>query len=53
MAINGTDLISTGFKPGKKLGDILSTLFIFVLQNPELNQKDNLLLFAKIIDQKY
>ncbi len=53
MAINGADLISNGFETGKKLGDILNVLFIFVLQKPELNQKDILLLFANIVNEEY
>ncbi|NLM09532.1 MAG: CCA tRNA nucleotidyltransferase [Clostridiaceae bacterium] len=52
LAVNGGDLVKSGFKPGKDLGIILNTLFICVLQNPDLNQKDILIQFADIINQK-
>lgn len=53
LAVNGSDLINAGCKPGKHLGTILDTLFICVLQKPELNRKDLMLLFTNIIKQAF
>jgi hypothetical protein len=36
-----------GLKPGPKLGEILNKLLEEVLENPELNEKENLLKKAK------
>lgn len=52
MAVNGSDLIALGMKPGKELGECLKVLFDEVLENPELNQKDTLLARAKEIMKK-
>lgn len=43
LAINGKDLIASGIKPGKMLGEILSMLLIEVLAEPEKNTRDYLL----------
>ncbi|AGC68607.1 CCA-adding enzyme Cca [Thermoclostridium stercorarium subsp. stercorarium DSM 8532] len=53
LAVNGSDLIAMGVKPGKNLGVILNTLFLCVLQNPDLNRKDILIHFAGIINNKF
>jgi tRNA nucleotidyltransferase (CCA-adding enzyme) len=48
LAINGHDLMENlKLEPGKKLGEILVSLFDLVLDNPDLNTKDNLLVEAK------
>ena len=43
LAIDGNDLVKLGVKPGKVLGDILRTLDQMVLDNPELNDREQLL----------
>jgi len=43
LAVTGNDLIQAGMKPGKQLGETLNQLFELVLENPELNQKEQLL----------
>lgn len=53
MAVSGGDLIEAGFKQGKELGVILETLFICVLQKPELNRKDILISVANTINQYF
>jgi tRNA nucleotidyltransferase (CCA-adding enzyme) len=42
LAITGSDLIQMGFKPGKRIGDILNNLLELVLENPKINNKDEL-----------
>ena len=44
MAISGRDLIEIGVKPGKLIGDYLDTLLEMVIEEPELNNKDILIL---------
>ena len=44
LAINGNDLIKLGFKPGPEIGETLNSLFEEVLENPELNTRETLLL---------
>lgn len=46
LAVNGSDLISMGMKPGKEIGGVLQELFEQVLDEPELNQKDKLMELA-------
>ncbi len=46
LKINGKDLISIGFKPGKEMGEILNRLLEQVLENPRLNEKEILLKMA-------
>lgn len=43
LAVSGKDLIQAGMKPGKELGDKLAELLELVLDNPELNTKEELL----------
>lgn len=43
LKINGNDLIELGIKPGKEIGKILNNLLQKVLENPELNTKENLI----------
>lgn len=43
LAVSGKDLIQAGMKPGKELGRKLEQLLEMVLDNPELNTKEELL----------
>lgn len=47
LAVNGNDLIETGYKQGKVIGDILKYLLTIVIDNPELNKKETLIEIAK------
>jgi len=52
LAVNGNDLMTElQIKPGPQLGKILHALLELVLEQPELNNKDNLLKKAKEISQ--
>jgi len=52
LAINGNDLIALGVKPGKGLGAILKAAHEAVLDNPELNERERLIAFAKKLIQR-
>lgn len=43
LAVSGKDLIQAGMKPGKELGEKLAEFLELVLDNPELNTKEQLL----------
>lgn len=43
LAVNGSDLIAAGMKPGKEIGEVLKHLLDEVLEHPELNTKEKLL----------
>ena len=43
LAINGSDLIAAGMKPGKEIGKKLNEFLELVLEEPELNTKEELL----------
>ena len=43
LAVTGSDLIQAGWKPGKELGQVLNRLLDLVLEDPELNHKEELL----------
>lgn len=47
LAINGRDLIAIGMKPGRQLGEVLDHLFEKVLDQPELNTREQLLSMAE------
>lgn len=47
LAINGSDLIGMGMKPGKEIGVILGQLLEAVLEEPELNTKEKLTEYMK------
>ncbi|MDD2401403.1 MAG: HD domain-containing protein [Clostridia bacterium] len=47
LDINGYDLIDAGIKPGAIMGRILNSLLDKVLENPELNKKEQLLILVK------
>lgn len=43
LAVTGKDLIEAGIMPGKEIGDKLDELLELVIENPELNTKEELL----------
>ncbi len=43
LAVNGSDLIAVGVRPGKEIGEKLETLLFIVLETPEKNTKEQLL----------
>ena len=43
LAVNGSDLIAQGIKPGKEIGAILHEMLEKVLEEPEVNEKEVLL----------
>lgn len=47
LNINGNELIELGFNKGKEIGEILNYLLEKVIENPELNNKDQLIKLAK------
>lgn len=47
LAINGRDLMALGMKPGRQMGEVLDRLFEKVLDQPELNTRDQLLSMAE------
>ncbi|WP_353092903.1 HD domain-containing protein [Tissierella praeacuta] len=47
LAINGSDVIKLGYKEGKIIGGILNYLFEKVLENPELNEREQLIDIVK------
>lgn len=50
LAVKGHDLIHIGIKPGVKMGQILNVLLEQVLENPELNTKEDLLALAQSLN---
>jgi tRNA nucleotidyltransferase (CCA-adding enzyme) len=49
LAVSGDDLIAAGFEPGPDLGRVLDGLLAIVVDDPELNTRDELLARAKEI----
>ena len=47
LAVNGSDLIREGFRPGPGIGEVLQSLLETVIEAPEKNTKDTLLEEAK------
>ena len=43
LAVTGWDLIASGMKPGKKIGEKLEELLKLVIEDPKLNTKEELL----------
>ena len=43
LAVTGRDLIDTGMKPGRELGEMLQQLLELVLEHPEQNTREQLL----------
>ncbi|NSW90721.1 MAG: CCA tRNA nucleotidyltransferase [Firmicutes bacterium] len=52
LAVSGSDLINIGFKEGEQIGKILSRLLEAVIENPEMNKKEELLKFVAKFLQK-
>ncbi len=52
LQINGKDLINIGMQPGKRMGEILSSLLSEVLEDPSLNDRDTLLNMSKQMLEK-
>ncbi len=50
LAVNGTDLIEAGLKPGPLLGETLQCLLEQVLEDPALNNREYLLKQAKSLN---
>lgn len=48
LKINGGDLILLGFNKGKEIGETLKDLLNIVMDNPTLNEKDELIRLAKV-----
>lgn len=49
LAVTGSDLIAIGFTPGRTLGETLNTLLETVLEEPERNNREELLAEAERI----
>lgn len=49
LKLNGHDLMEAGFSAGPKMGEVIKKLLDVVLDNPELNTKEELLTIAKNI----
>lgn len=47
LMLNGEDLINLGFDKGKEIGETLKYLLDKVIENPKLNQKEELIKLAK------
>ena len=43
LAVTGRDLIGAGMEPGKEIGEKLQQLLELVIEEPELNTKEELL----------
>lgn len=43
LAVNGSDLIAAGVKPGREIGRILAALLDYVMEYPEKNNREDLL----------
>ena len=52
LAVSGSDLIRTGWKPGKELGEVLQKLLELVLEQPQCNTADFLLKEAEKYKKK-
>ena len=49
LAVTGKDLIADGMKPGQEIGEVLQELLMEVLEHPEKNEKETLLLRSREI----
>lgn len=52
LAVNGSDLIKAGWKPGKNLGEVLQKLLELVLEQPQCNTAEILLAEADKYKEK-
>ena len=50
VAINGNDIINSGVRQGKGIGNILKYYFDLVLDNPEYNEREHLLHLLNEVD---
>lgn len=53
LAVNGRDLMEAGIPAGRRLGQILGQLLETVLDDPEQNNREQLLAIAQNLSQKY
>lgn len=53
LMINGGDLINIGFNKGKEIGETLKYILELVIENPKLNEREELISIAKKIKIKY
>ena len=49
LAVTGNDLIASGMKPGKEIGELLNRLLQLVIEKPACNEKEYLLKQAEEI----
>lgn len=49
LAINGNDLKELGLSEGKQIGQILKQLLDIVIENPDINYRENLMCIADLI----
>lgn len=47
LDVKGSDLIAAGMKPGKEIGDALKLMLEMVIEEPDQNQKEKLLIWVK------
>lgn len=47
LAVNGKDLITIGYKPGKEIGEVLNNLLDLVISGEYINEKEKLLEIAE------
>lgn len=47
LAVTGSDLIANGMKPGKEIGVVLNKLLEYVIDHPEANEKETLLIMKE------
>ena len=47
LAVNGKDLITIGYKPGKEIGEVLNNLLDSVISGEYINEKEKLLEIAE------
>ena len=52
LAVNGSDLIGAGMKPGKEIGEALHQLLEIVLEDPQSNTKEILLKKLPFLSEK-
>ena len=47
FVVNGRDLITIGYKPGKEIGEVLNNLLDSVISGENINEKEKLLEIAE------
>ncbi|MDR2397613.1 MAG: HD domain-containing protein [Spirochaetaceae bacterium] len=53
LAVSGKDLIALGIQPGPPMGRILTALLEAVVEDPDLNHKETLLVIAGNLQEQY